>query len=112
VQAAQRVLAVSITNGPTVATDVAFTTATGYQGIDPGVKTLRVQPTGGKETTLQASLTAGSIYSLLVLEAPDGGVTASLLTDAKRSTTAPVAHIRYRGRRPAGGPPARRERRS
>jgi hypothetical protein len=89
VQAAQRTLDVSIADGPVIASGIAFTTATGYQGVDPGAKTLRVQPTGGRATTVQATMTAGSIYSLLVLEATDGGVSSVLLTDAQRQGTVP-----------------------
>jgi hypothetical protein len=93
VQAAQRTLDVSVADGPTIATNVAFTSATGYQGIAPGTKTLRVQPAAGKLTTVEAALTAGSIYSLLVLEAPDGGVKAHLLTDAKREGRVPTGGV-------------------
>jgi Domain of unknown function (DUF4397) len=93
VQAAQRTLDVSIADGPTLAKDVTFSTATEYMGVDPGANTLRVQPTGGQPITVAASVTAGNIYSLLVLEAPDGGVKASLLADAKRVGAVPKGGI-------------------
>jgi hypothetical protein len=89
VQAAQRTLDVAVANGPVIAKDVAFTTATAYQGIDPGTKTLRVQPAGGQATTIQATVTAGSIYSLLVLQGQDGNLSATVLTDAKRAGDVP-----------------------
>jgi uncharacterized protein DUF4397 len=88
-QAAQRTLEVSVVDGATIAKDLTFTTTTGYQGVDPGNRTLRVQPAGGQATTVSATMTAGSIYSLLVLEAPDGGVTAVVLADAKRAGAVP-----------------------
>ncbi len=89
VQAAQRMLDVSVADGPVVAKDVAFTTATAYQGIEPGSKTLRVQPAGGQATSIQVTITAGSIYSLLVLQGDDGKLSAAVLTDAKRAGQVP-----------------------
>jgi len=89
VQAAQRMLDVSVANGPVVAKDVAFTTATAYQGIEPGTKTLRVQPAGGQATSVQTTITAGNIYSLLILQSADGKLSAAVLTDAKRAGAVP-----------------------
>jgi hypothetical protein len=93
VQAAQRTLDVSVVDGPVIAKDIAFTTATGYQGIDPGSRTLRVQPAGGQPITVQATVTAGSVYSLLVLQTADGSVTAAVLTDAKREGPVPQGGV-------------------
>jgi hypothetical protein len=89
VQAAQRTLDVSWVDGPVVATGVAFTTTTDYQGVKPGKRELRVQPSGGQPTTVPAALTAGSIYSLLVLQTADGQVTAAVLADARREGPVP-----------------------
>jgi len=89
VQAAQRMLDVSVADGPVVAKDVAFTTATAYQGIQPGTKTLRVQPAGGQATSVQTTITAGNIYSLLILQGADGKLSAAVLTDAKRAGAVP-----------------------
>jgi Domain of unknown function (DUF4397) len=89
VQTAQRTLNVSVAGGPVLATDVAFASATDYKGIDPGAKTLRVEATGVQPTTVQATVVAGSIYSLLVLEAPDGRISGVLLADAKREGAVP-----------------------
>jgi Domain of unknown function (DUF4397) len=93
VQAAQRTLDISLTDGPVIAKGVAFTTATSYQGVDPGVRTVRVEPAGGRAITVPATMTAGSIYSLLVLEAPGGGVSAALLADAKRQGAVPSGGV-------------------
>jgi hypothetical protein len=93
VQAAQRTLDVSVVGGPVIAEDIAFTTATGYQGIDPGPRTLRVQPAGGQPITVQASVTAGSIYSLLVLQTADGRVTAAVIADARREGPVPQGGV-------------------
>ena len=102
VQAAQRMLDVTVTDGPVVAKDVAFTTATAYQGIEPGTKTLRVQPTGGQATTVQATITAGSIYSLLILQGDDGKLSAAVLTDAKRAGAVPRGGVNTGGGGTAG----------
>jgi hypothetical protein len=93
VQAAQRTLDVSVVDGPVIAKDIAFTTTTGYQGIDPGPRTLQVQPAGGQPIKVQASVTAGSIYSLLVLQNADGSVTAAVLADAKREGPVPQGGV-------------------
>jgi hypothetical protein len=93
VQAAQRTLDVAVVDGPLVAKDIAFTTTTGYQSIEPGARTLRVQPAGGQPITVQASVTAGSIYSLLVLQTADGHVTAAVLADAKREGPVPQGGV-------------------
>jgi Domain of unknown function (DUF4397) len=97
VQAAQRMLDVSVADGPVVAKDVAFTTATAYQGIDPGTKTLRVQPAGGQATSIQTTITAGNVYSLLILQGDDGKLTAAILTDAKRSGNVPRGGVNTGG---------------
>jgi len=74
-------------------TDIAFTTATGYQRVEPGLRTLRVQPAGGQPISVQASVTAGSIYSLLVLQTADGRLTAAVLADAKREGPVPQGGV-------------------
>jgi hypothetical protein len=89
VQAAQRTLDVTVTDGTTIARNVAFATATGYQGVDAGDRTLRVQPAGGQPTNVRATVAAGSVYSLLVLEGANGALTAQLRTDAKREGAVP-----------------------
>jgi hypothetical protein len=100
-QAAQRTVDVTVAdagvnagvnggvNGGVIARSVAFATATGYQGVDAGDRTLRVQPAGGQPTTVRAEVAAGSVYSLLVLEGANGAVTADLRTDAKREGAVP-----------------------
>jgi len=97
VQAAQRTLDVSVVDGPVIAQGVAFTTTTGYQGIDPGPRTLRVQPAGGQPIVVPTSVTAGSIYSLLVLQTADGHVTAAVLTDAGREGPVPQGGVNTGG---------------
>jgi len=97
IQAAQRTLDVKVAGGGPIATGVAFATATGYQGVDSGARTLTVQPTGGKASDVKADVAAGSVYSLLVVEGADGGVTASLRTDAKREGATPKGGVEAGG---------------
>lgn len=107
VQAAQRTLDVSVADGGSttkdgttkdsttkdIAKNVAFATATGYQDVDAGDRTLRVQPAGGQVTNVRAKVEAGSVYSLLVLEGANGTVTAQLRTDAKRQGEVPKGGV-------------------
>jgi hypothetical protein len=85
VQASVRapVLDLAIQGGATIATGVGFATTTDYLAVDPGRWTLRVQgANGGPTGTLAAHLVAGNVYSLLVLDGKDSGLTAQLRLDA------------------------------
>jgi hypothetical protein len=76
VQAASRAgaVTVSMSGGPTVATNVPFATVGGYQQVPPGRWDLRVQPTrGGAPAPVSERLNSGRTYSLLVLDTPGGG---------------------------------------
>src|SRR4051794_34205655 len=62
------VLDVDVNNGPTIADGVQFASTTNYREVKPGTWAVKVQPSGGGETsTLPCTLAAGSVYSLLVL---------------------------------------------
>jgi len=88
------VLAVSVSDGPTIADAVPFATTTDYRQVDPGHWTLRVQPTGGGQpTTLDAVVAAGNVYSLLVLDAPGSGLSVTLRTDAQRQGGMPQGGV-------------------
>lgn len=89
IQAAQRTLDVSVANGPTIASTVAFASATSYQEIDAGSHTFNVQPSGGQAVAIKQGVAVGSVYSILVTEVASGGVKATVLTDALRDGTVP-----------------------
>lgn len=93
VQAAQRTLDVTVADGNPIAKGVAFATATGYEGVAPGARTLKVQPAGGPATTVRAEVVPGSVYSLLVLEGANGTLTAALRTDATRDGPVPKGGV-------------------
>ncbi len=87
------VLDVSTAGGETVAKTVAFATTTDYKDVEPGLLTLRVTPTGSASaTTLTAQLTSGWVYSLLVLDGPNG-LQAQLRIDARGPGTPPYGGI-------------------
>jgi hypothetical protein len=84
------VMSVSIAGGPVIADDIAFATTTDYLEVTPGRLTLVAQGTGGSLTaTLTANVAVGDVYSLIVLDAPGGGLTAQLRIDAQREGTVP-----------------------
>jgi hypothetical protein len=84
------VLDLSIAGGAPIADGVAFATTTGYFQVPPGRWTLRAEGTnGGPASTLPVHLELGNVYSLLVLDAKSGGLTAQLRIDAARRGTVP-----------------------
>jgi len=88
------VLDVKVNNGPTIADGVQFATTTNYREVKPGTWTVTVEPSGGGESsTLPCTLGAGSVYSLLVLDAENGGLTTELHIDAGRQGTMPLGGI-------------------
>ena len=68
---------VTAVDGPDIASDVAFGTATGYANVPAGSWTLQIMPTGGtaQRTTTDVALAAGSVQTVLVLQEGDGLVT-------------------------------------
>jgi hypothetical protein len=88
------VLDVGVNNGAKIADGVAFATTTSYREVKPGRWTIKVQPSGGgKSTALACTLGAGNVYSLLVLDAKDGGLKTELRIDARRQGTVPLGSV-------------------
>jgi len=94
------VLNVAVENGAPIADGVQFATTTDYRSVNPGSWTCLVTPSGGEATKLKVSVAAGNVYSLLVLDAPGGGLSAQLRTDAQRSGPVPQGGVET-GVRPA-----------
>jgi uncharacterized protein DUF4397 len=87
------VLDVSLAGGSVIAQGVPFATTTDYRLVEPGTWTVQVEPSGGgTEATLAAHVTAGNVYSLLVLDG-QSGLTAELRPDAGRSGGLPFAGV-------------------
>jgi len=100
------VLDVSTANGATIADGVAFATTTAYNTVPPGVWTIKVTPTGSTApTTLTAALSAGAVYSLLVLDSPTG-LKAQLRIDASGPGQPPSGAIEAGGGATAAAPTA------
>jgi len=97
VQASVRapVMTVSISGGATIADNIAFATTTDYLAVAPGHWTLQAQGAGGSpSSTLTATLAAGNVYSLIVLDARTGnGLTAQLRADAQRTGKVPTGSV-------------------
>jgi hypothetical protein len=88
------VLDVDVNDGPRIADGVQFATTTEYREVKPGTWTVKVQPSGGgKSSTLPCTLGAGSVYSLLVLDAENGGLKTELHIDARRQGTVPLGGV-------------------
>jgi hypothetical protein len=84
------VLGVSLTNGPSIAENVAFATTTDYYIVDPGSWQLQIRPaTGSQSTKVSATLGAGNVYSLLIVDAGNGVLKTQLFTDAAKGRGLP-----------------------
>ncbi|SFO38311.1 protein of unknown function [Geodermatophilus obscurus] len=75
-------LDVAVPGGGAVATDVAFADTTGYVDVPAGATSITVTPEGGQPTELPVEVRAGSVYSVLVLDRPGGGLTVHAVLDA------------------------------
>jgi hypothetical protein len=83
------IIDVSLPDGTTIGSNVAFATTTAYEVVPPGTWTLHLQPKpAGPGATLSAPLVAGSVYSLLVID-KGSGLWLTLLNDASGGSTAP-----------------------
>jgi uncharacterized protein DUF4397 len=83
------VLDVELGDGTPVAKGVSFASTTNYQVVNPGTWTLKLKPTGSSSTTtLGCDLAGGSVYSLLVLDGPNG-LSLELRADARGGANAP-----------------------
>jgi hypothetical protein len=94
------VLNVSVASGSTIADGVQFASTTGYREVNQGSWTVNLQRAGGGGTsTVKCALTGGNVYSLIVLDRPNG-LTAELRTDAGSKGAVPAGGVETG----AGGP--------
>jgi hypothetical protein len=88
------VLNVAGKTGNKIADGVEFASTTEYREVNPGKWNVQVEPTGGGRTSeLPCTLGAGSVYSLVVLDAKDGGLKPQLHVDAERQGTVPLGGV-------------------
>jgi len=111
-QARMRVLAaasnaetldVTLADGTAVATDLAFASTSDYVDVPAGSTTLQVSAGGEPPTDLPVDLDAGSVYSLLVLDEPDAGLTVEPVLDAASPGVVPVGGVETGAGGTAGG---------
>ncbi len=93
--AASGVGAVTVTaaGGPTLAQDALFGRATGYAEVPAGTWRLTAKGAGTVTESATVSVDAGDVYTLLVLNAPGGGLTLQPLVDAAGMASSPVAGV-------------------
>ena len=80
---------VTAVDGPVLARDAAFASATGYAQIQAGVWTVNVTPNSGSAQAIQTKVTAvpGSVNTIVVLDGSKGTLAAKVLRDASSNTT-------------------------
>lgn len=82
------------TTGATIATGAAFATTTDYREVNPGRWPLKLQPTGTTNATeVAADCAAGGVYSVLVLDGKNGGLTVELRVDARAGANTPLGGV-------------------
>jgi hypothetical protein len=83
-------LDISLGSGAPIAEDVKFAQTTTYREVGSGRWSVRLQPVpSGQAATVDVSLGAGSVYSLIVLDGSNG-LTAKLRTDAQGGSVVPA----------------------
>jgi Domain of unknown function (DUF4397) len=110
VQASVRnpVLNVSVAGGQQIASDVAFATTTDYRQVKPGNWTCNLQPPDKQNTSVSVKLTSGGVYSMIVLDKPNGALNVELRADAQGGKVAPAGGMETGGggTAPSGRPTA------
>jgi Domain of unknown function (DUF4397) len=89
---------VRLVKGPALATNLPFTSSSGYTQVHAGTWQLIAHSIGERPVSADATLsvTAGTVTSILLLDAPNGGLTLRTVLDAESARPA-------RGAVPAGG---------
>lgn len=86
-------LEVRLPDGSPIASNVAFASTTDYQLVPAGAWRLVIAPADGRSPTFaQASLGAGNVYSMLVLDGPKG-LKTEVRTDATATGGIPIGGV-------------------
>ena len=106
--AAASTLDVSLAGGPELAQGLEFSGTSDYVDVPAGATALEVTPEGGAATELPVEVAAGSVYSVMVLDAPGGGLAVQTALDAASPGIVPVGGVETGagGTAPAGTPGA------
>jgi hypothetical protein len=86
-------LDVSLSGGAELAQDLEFAGTSGYVDVPAGATSLQVTPEGGAATELPVQVAAGSVYSVIVLDAPGGGLAVQPALDAASPGVVPVGGV-------------------
>ena len=82
------------TTGATIATGAAFASTTDYREVNAGKWPLKLQPSGtGNATQVAANCAAGGVYSVLVLDGKNGGLTVEVRVDARAGSAVPLGGV-------------------
>lgn len=99
-----RTVSISAQDGPAVTAGVAFARTTGYAAVPAGKWTLQLssQEQADLKATTGVTLNAGDVYSLVVLDAADGGLTIATHQDAVSAAVTPSGSVETGGGGTAG----------
>jgi hypothetical protein len=88
-------VAVTLANGATVAPSVDFAKTSAYSTVPAGTWDLQVRSTAVADLRTSASvkLAAGDVYTVLVLDAANGGLKVETRTDAKSMEVTPAGGV-------------------
>jgi hypothetical protein len=86
-------LDVALADDTEVATGLEFATTGDYVDVPAGSTTLQVSADGEEPAELPIDLTAGAVYSILVLDDPQGGLTVQPVLDAASPGVMPVGGV-------------------
>ncbi|GAB3150596.1 hypothetical protein GCM10027290_38400 [Micromonospora sonneratiae] len=86
-------LDVATVDGPTIASGVQFATTTPYTQVEPGSWKLRLEATGMTPATGDMTVDKGVVYSLLVLDDQQSGLSTELRIDAEGDMVVPAGNL-------------------
>jgi hypothetical protein len=94
-----KTVAVNAVGGPVVTKGIDFAKTTSYAAVPAGKWTLQVASTSQTDlkATAAVSINAGDVYSLVVLDAPDGGLTLATHADAVSAAVTPSGSVETGG---------------
>jgi hypothetical protein len=98
-------LDVELAGGPVLAEDLAFTEAAAPVVVPSAAARVHVDGGPGLRAVLPTDLAAGSVVTLLVLDAVDGGLTVRVVLDAAGTARTPTGGVEAGAGGTAGGSP-------
>jgi hypothetical protein len=98
-------LDVALADGTSVASGLAFADTSDYVEVPAGPTTLQVTPAGGPPVSLPVDVAGGSVYSVLVLDSPGGGLTVRPTLDAAGAAAVPAGGVETGAGGAAGSSP-------